>query len=92
MRHSVVWRDKALQRLAKVWMRATDKDAVNRAVNRADRLLATEPESRGRDYFGDRVLTVVPVWVLYAVRPDDRIVEVLDVGQPGIDLPHDDTP
>jgi hypothetical protein len=88
MRYTVTWRETARQQLARVWMRASDKDAVNRAANRIDRLLTVDPDTKGRDYFGDRVLTVAPVWALYTVRPDDGIVEILQVGQPGIDLPH----
>jgi hypothetical protein len=54
--------------------------------------LAIDAEQKGRDYFGDRVLAVSPLWALYTVRPDDRIVEVLQVGRPGVTVPHQHLP
>ncbi len=92
MRYTVVWRETALRQLARVWMRATDKDAVNRASNRIDRELAVDPDAKGWDYFGDRVFPAPPIWALYTIQPADRLVVVLQVGQPGIDLPHAQTP
>jgi hypothetical protein len=43
MRYTVTWRETALQQLARVWMRAADKEAVNRAAELIDRELAVDP-------------------------------------------------
>lgn len=92
MRYTVVWRETALQQLIRIWLLALDREAVNRAVDAADADLANDPDTKGGDYFGDRALTLPVMWVLYRVLPDDRIVHVLQVGRPGIDLPHENLP
>ena len=92
MRYTVVWRDTALQQLATIWMAAVDRAAVNHAVDEVDAELADDPDQKGEDYFGDRYILTVVMWALYHVYPDDRMVHILQVGRPGIDLPHDDMP
>jgi hypothetical protein len=92
MRYTVVWRDTALQQLATIWMAAADHAAVNRAVDEVDAELADDPDQKGEDYFGDRYVLNAVMWALYHVYPDDRMVHVLQVGRPGVDFPHDDTP
>lgn len=89
MRYTVVWRETALQQLARVWTASTDRRAVNEASEMIDRELAADAHAKGQDYFGDRVLPASPLWALFTVRPDDRLVEVLQVGRPGRDLPHE---
>jgi hypothetical protein len=89
-RYTVVWQDKAIQQLARIWNEATDRTAVTRASDRIDRELTADPDQKGSDYFGDRVLPAAPLWALYRVHTDDRRVEVREVGRPGIDLPHDE--
>ena len=84
MRYTAVWRDTALQQLATIWMAAADRAAVNSA--------ADDPDQKGEDDFGDRFVINAVLWALYHVYPDDRTVHVLQVGRPGIDLPHDDRP
>jgi hypothetical protein len=88
-RYSVGWRNKAIQQPARVWNGATDRGAVTRASDRIDLELATDADLKGGDYFGDRILTLAPLWALYRIHVDDRRVEVVEVGRPGIDLPHD---
>jgi hypothetical protein len=92
MRYTVVWRDTALQQLATIWMAAADRAAVNHAVDDVDTELADDPDQKGEDYFGDRYILNAVMWALYHIYSDDRMVHVLQVGRPGIDLPHDDTP
>ena len=89
MRYTVVWRDTALQQLATIWMAAANRAAVNSAVDEVDTELADDPDQKGEDYFGDRYILNVVMWALYHVYPDDWQVHVLQVGRPGIDLPHD---
>lgn len=92
MRYTVVWRETALQQLARIWMLSVDREAVNRDVDTVDAELGEDPEQKGGDYFGDRYLTLATMWALYRIYPDDRTVHVLQVGRPGIDLPHEDLP
>jgi hypothetical protein len=70
-------------------MESTDREAVNRAVDEVDAELADDPDQKGDDYFGDRYILNAVMWALYHVYPDDRMVHVLQVGRPGIDLPHE---
>jgi plasmid stabilization system protein ParE len=79
MRYTVVWLDQALNDLARIWMQAADPLAVRDASNEVDRQLADDPETKGEEFYGDRLLVVLPLQVVFRVRPDDRIVEVLNV-------------
>jgi plasmid stabilization system protein ParE len=91
-RYTVTWRRTALRQLAHIWNQAGDRAAVTQASHRVDQELAIDPDQKGRDYFGDRVLAVPPLWALYTVRPDDRMVDVLQVGRPGVTVPHQQVP
>ena len=79
MRFTVTWHGSALAELADIWMRASDRQAVNDATLAIDRALAHDPETKGEEYYGDRLLVAVPLAVTYTVRRDDRIAEVLQV-------------
>jgi hypothetical protein len=92
MRYTVVWRETALQQLARIWMDSADREAVNLAVDAIDAELLNDPDQRGDDYYGDRYVLFPLLWALYRVYSADRMVHVLQVGRPGIDLPHDNTP
>jgi hypothetical protein len=79
-RYTVVWLESALGELADEWMNSPDRNAVNAAVNAIDKELAVDAAIKGvalseemRAYFS------FPIRVLYSVREDDRIVEVLRV-------------
>lgn len=80
MNYTVLMTPDAEQELADIWLQATDRDAVTRASNTIDRLLAIDPlnegESRSR---GRRILFVPPLGVIFAVREDDRCVDILNV-------------
>ena len=89
MRYAVVWRETALQQLATIWIDAADREAVNRAVDEVDAELASDPDQKGDDYFGDRYVLNAVLWALFHVYPDDMLVHVLQVGRPGLDLPHE---
>jgi hypothetical protein len=92
MSWAVAWRETALQQLAQIWMDAADRAAVNRAVDAVDADLAADPEGAGEDYFGDRYIIHPPLWALYRTDPAARTVVVLQVGRPGLDLPHENLP
>ena len=79
MRYTVVWTDAASNELARVWMQAADPAAVRAASNEIDRQLSRNPETRGVEYYGDRLLVVAPLQATFVVHPDDRQVVVLNV-------------
>jgi hypothetical protein len=92
MRYTVGWAETALQQLARIWVEAADREAVNREVDLIDAELQNDPDLKGDDYYGDRDIVLPIMWVLYHVYPDDRTVRVLQVGQTGIDLPYENLP
>jgi len=77
--YTVVWTAKAQGQLAALWLRATDRRAVTRASHNADQLLRRDPETRGEEFFGDRLLVEPPLQVVFSIHPDDRQVEVEEV-------------
>ena len=78
MIYTVIWLPAPEQELAKLWLDPATRDGVTQAANDIDRLLRRDPdklgESRGAD---QRVVFVVPLGVLFRVRPLDRLVEVV---------------
>jgi hypothetical protein len=76
MHYTVVWLPTAQNQLAELWMASANRAAITAAANEVDRLLRDDPETRGVDFYGDRLLVVPPLQIVYSVRPDDRIVEV----------------
>jgi len=42
-----------------------------------DAALRLNPEVKGVDFYGDRLLVVAPLAVVFMIREEDRIVEVL---------------
>ena len=92
MTHAVVWRETALQQLARVWMDSDDRRGVNREVDDIDRTLSTDPDQKGDDYFGDRYILLPQMWALFRIEAEQKQVVVLQVGRNGVDRPHDDAP
>lgn len=80
MRYTVVYDPDPEAHLANLWISAADRAAFSAASNTMDRLLKFRPlelaEPRGD---GSRRLVVAPLAVIYQVRPDDRIVRVVQV-------------
>jgi len=60
-------------------MGATDRNAVRTAADQVDSILAVDPEAKGEEFYGDRLLVVGPLHVVFTVSPDDRLVQVLRV-------------
>jgi hypothetical protein len=80
MRWTVVWIPSADQKLARLWLRALDRDAVRKSAFEIDKLLKTKPETAGESRpFGQRIVHVEPLGVRFKVSPDDRLVQVVDV-------------
>jgi hypothetical protein len=76
-RFKVDWVQEAQNELAEIWMRASDRPAVNAAATTIDNLLAADPIKNGTDIAeGLRKLIVPPLMVFFSVRLADRYVEV----------------
>jgi plasmid stabilization system protein ParE len=78
MRFTVSWRPEAEDNLAIAWMIAADRQAVTQASHRADEILASAPD-QGQEFYGDWLLAVPPLYVVYNYSVDKRQVTVLDV-------------
>jgi hypothetical protein len=79
----VVWDDAALDDLADAWTGAPDRDAVRQAADGVDGIQARDPETKGEEFYGNRLLVNEPLHITFAVQPDDRIVRVLHVWRVG---------
>jgi hypothetical protein len=76
MRFTVIWSQVAQNQLAELWMNATDQSAVTRASHRIDQLLAIDPDQQGDDFYGDWLLVVPPLQVVYRIVTDDMQVVI----------------
>lgn len=77
--YTVVWHEKALDELAGIWIASEQQQAVTGSVNRVDRILRSDPSIKGVDFYGDRLLVVFPLAVVYVVKGQDRVVEIVAV-------------
>jgi hypothetical protein len=79
MRFTVVWSQTALDRLTDIWLLSTNRNAVTAAQHQVDQLLRVDPDTRGVPFFGDRLLAVAPIRVLFSIDVQDMMVRVHDV-------------
>jgi plasmid stabilization system protein ParE len=80
MRCTVVWLEDAQNDLAEIWVASADRDAVNKAAAAVDRNLIEDASEKGVEVSeGLRAMFWPPLRILYLVRDQDRIVEVLRV-------------
>jgi hypothetical protein len=79
MRYTVAWEDPALDQLATIWTQAADRQAVRDAADQVDRELAYSPETKGTDFYGDRLIVIGPLQVVFKVDTARREVTVLQV-------------
>ncbi len=63
----------------KLWMQATDRQAVTDSTNRIDDELKVDADQKGVPFGMFYVYYDDPLAVLYEVVPDDALVRVLDV-------------
>jgi hypothetical protein len=79
-RHTVVWVRSALDELAVLWLAAADRAAVAAAANEVDKELSIDASVQGVELAeGLRALFCPPLRVIFTVREDDRVAEVLRV-------------
>lgn len=74
---TVMWRQQAIEELARVWMATADRQRLGDAVSRIDAAIRLNPEVKCVDFCGDRLLVVAPLAVVFMIREEDRIAEVL---------------
>lgn len=80
IRCTVVWVESSQNELAELWMDGPGRDAITAAARDIDQALAIDPQNKGSELSeGLRAMFSPPLRVIFAVRPDDRIVEVLRV-------------
>jgi len=79
VRFTVTWHPSAVQELTGIWLDAADRNAVTLAAHEIDRALVDDPQIRGEEFYGDRLLVATPLAVTFAVHDVDRIVQVLQV-------------
>ncbi|MFM8380023.1 MAG: hypothetical protein ACKOB1_11950 [Planctomycetia bacterium] len=77
--YTVVWHEKVLDELAEIWIASEQQQAVTESVKSIDRILRSDPSIKGVDFYGDRLLVVLPLAVVYVVKDQDRVVEILAV-------------
>ncbi len=76
----VNWLPDAENELADTWLNAPDRDAVTRAAYALDKVLETNPEEAGESRPSSRrILFALPLGIIYRVRADDALVEVIHV-------------
>lgn len=80
MNWTVVWMASAERALASLWMKSEKRQQLTDAVNLIEARLKLKPleegESRAAPF---RVTYEVPIGVLFAVNPDDRLVTVVRI-------------
>lgn len=82
MRFTVVWSPVAQDQLAEIWVRATDRAAITQASHRIDQLLRVDPHLLGFPWYGDRLITVLPLRVIVSINWMDMIAQVEEVLDP----------
>jgi hypothetical protein len=75
----MTWRGETKRKLADVWLASDDRRAISAAADRVDALLANNPELVGEEFYGDFLIAVPPLSVVYSISTEDRVVEILDV-------------
>jgi hypothetical protein len=79
--YRIVYRRRAKEKLADVWLNAVDPNAVTAAINEIEAQLRRDPltagESRPRQF---RLVIEGPIGVLYKVDPQKQRVIVISVG------------
>jgi hypothetical protein len=79
MRFTVTWHPTAEKELAVIWLHASNRASITQAANTIDQALAIEPLRHGEDFYGDRILVVLPLAVTYTISQSDRSVQILQV-------------
>ena len=77
MRFSVTWTPSARRLLAELWLSASDRNIVQQAADKIDRILADDPLNAGESRVVNiRVIIEPPLAAYFDVHPSDRRVTV----------------
>lgn len=77
MNFTIIWSEAAIDDVARVWLAATDRNAITLAANEIDRLLATDAHHVGESRLGNqRVAFAPPLGFRFDVIVDDLRVTV----------------
>ena len=76
MKYTVAWMPSAQDELTKIWLAASDRQAVADAADAIDQELATDADQKGTPYGTRRLFDIHPLVVSFKVSPDDRLVTV----------------
>lgn len=79
MRYTVVWLPAAKAQLARLWMQASDRQAVSDSADRIDGALKDDPDKKGSLLGPLYVFHGDTLSVLYSVDDGDRMVRVMQV-------------
>jgi hypothetical protein len=80
MKYTVTSTALADHQLAKIWIEATDRQAVTEAYDRIEALLKNDAHLRGRLHpSGWRVLAEPPLIVSFRISQDDCLATVLSI-------------
>jgi hypothetical protein len=77
MKYTVIWRPRALEELAEIWLRSGARLDVNRAVQRMDAYL--QQGSGNPHWEGTRIIISPQLIALSEIDPQDRMARVLPV-------------
>ena len=78
----VVWRDRALDQLADIWVQAAaaDRPAIETAIEQINRILRDDPASQGESRAGNwRVMFQRPLSIVFTFNSNARKVIVSSV-------------
>ena len=77
---TVVWHKTAEDSLAELWVTSLAPSIITKTANSIEEDLKVDPESVGHPLMYEvRFVRRYPLVVLFRVKPDDRLVEVLKV-------------
>ena len=80
MNYKVVWKKSAEDRLAEIWLSASDRNAVSDAAYLIEKRLAANPLNVGESRDGDiRIAFEGPLSMLFVIRDQKKLVRVLAV-------------
>jgi len=65
--------------LGSIWLSAQHRDEITSAANQIDQLLSHQADRVGEEFYGDRLVVVPPVHVVFTLSEHDKMVIVEQV-------------
>ena len=79
-RYTVVWVQSVEDELVEIWLASEDRNEITAATNSIDHELRNDADLKGDEVSeGLRALNAPPIRVVFTVRADDRVVEIVSV-------------